>query len=591
MLDVLTPPLEPREIIENKRAIRRQLVGQEGLLEKRVALLGGSTIGEIKSILELFLLAQGIRPIFYEGQYGLYYEELAFDNPALQAFAPDIIYIHTTNKNITEYPKPGMDRAQREQLLESAFGRWSHMWCAAAERYQCVIIQNNFEMLPYRVMGNMDVVHANGRLKFINDLNARMYEYQRQTPRFYVNDINYLSALFGLDNWHDLRNWYLYKYALALDAIPLLCHNIASITKAVYGKNKKALILDMDNTLWGGVIGDDGVQNIRLGMETPEGMAFTDFQRYVKAVSETGVMLGVCSKNDEKNAMEGLNHLASELKREDFVSFKANWEPKHVNIEQAASEINIGLDSMVFADDNPAERQIVRGFLPQVEAVPLSNPEEYVRVLDRQGYFEVVALSADDLNRTNAYQQNILREAAQAQFQSYDDYLKSLNMICRVDKVHAGNIGRVTQLINKTNQFNLTTLRLNEGEVGTRTESTDYVMLCGQLLDRFGDNGIVIVLSAYITGEEAEIELFLMSCRVFKRQLEQAMLQEMVIRLKKAGIKRIKGVYLPTTKNALVKDFYAEQGFSNTIEGQFELDIEDYSQTKDFAMEIIRYDA
>lgn len=591
MFDILTPPLDPREIIGNKRAIRRQLIDQEGLLEKRVALLSGSTIGEIRNILELFLLAQGIRPIFYEGTYGSYYEELTFDNAVLSSFAPDIIYIHTTNKNIAEYPSPAMNQAQRDELLESTLRRWQQMWSAAAERYQCAIIQNNFEMLPYRVMGNMDAVHANGRLKFIADLNAAMYEYQQKTPRFYVNDINYLCALFGLDSWHDMKNWYLYKYALALDAIPMLCYNIASIVKAIYGRNKKALVLDLDNTLWGGVIGDDGVQNIRLGSETPDGMAYADFQRYVCAVSETGVILSVCSKNNEKIALDGLNHPSSILKRENFISFKANWEPKHINIEQTVRELNIGLDSVVFVDDNPAERQIVKGFLPQVETVPLSEPEEYIRDLDRQGYFEVVALSADDINRNAAYQANIQREAAQALFQSYDDYLRSLNMECRIDKCHAGNIARITQLINKTNQFNLTTLRLNEAEVKLRASSLDYIVLCGQLLDRFGDNGIVIVASAHIVGDEAEMELFLMSCRVFKRQLEMVMLHEMVIRLKRAGIKRLKGIYIPTAKNVLVKHFYVEQGFTEKGEGQFELSLEDYSKTDDFAMEIIRYDA
>lgn len=591
MIDVLTPPLNPKDIIGNKRAIRRQLISQNGLLEKRVALLGGSTIGEIKNILELFLLGQGIRPVFYEGTYGSYFEELAFENAALSAFKPDIIYIHTTNKNIAEYPAPGMSHDKREQLLESTMERWRQMWRAAGERYQCAIIQNNFEMLPYRVMGNMDAVHLNGRLRFISDINTAMYEYQSQTPRFFINDINYISASFGLDNWHDMKNWYLYKYALALDAIPLLCHNVASVIKAIYGKNKKALVLDMDNTLWGGVIGDDGAQNISLGAETPEGMAYADFQKYVKAVSKTGVLLGICSKNEEHNALDGLNHTSSVLKREDFVSFKANWEPKHINIEQAAQELNIGVDSMVFADDNPAERQIVRGFLPQVETVPLVTPEEYVKILDRQNYFEVVALSSDDINRNAAYHDNIKRQAAEASFQSYDDYLKSLSMACNVDKVHADNIARVTQLINKTNQFNLTTLRLNEAEVHMRASSPDYIMLCGQLSDRFGDNGIVIVLSARIAGEEAELELFLMSCRVFKRRLEMAMLHEMIMRLKKAGVKRLSGAYIPTAKNALVKDFYKEQGFSEIEENKFELNLDNYLNTKDFVMEIKRYDA
>jgi len=591
LLDVLTPPLNAKEILANKRAIRRQLAGQDGLLEKRIALLSGSTIGEIKNILELFLLGQGIRPVFFEGQYGLFYEDLVFDNPALREFAPDILYIHTTSKNIAQWPAPGMDSARREALLASEYGRWSQMWDAAAERYGCVVLQNNFEMLPYRVMGNMDAAHPNGRLRFISDLNARMYAYREQSSRFYINDIHYLSALFGLDAWQDARAWYLYKYALALDAIPLLSHSLATIIKAVYGKNKKALMLDMDNTLWGGVVGDDGPENIRLGPETPEGMAFSDFQKYVRAVSGTGVMLGICSKNDEQNALSGLEHPASALKREDFVSFKANWDPKHVNLEQAAGELNIGLDSVVFADDNPAEREIVTGFLPQVEAVPLTAPEDYVKTLDRQGYFEVAALSADDVNRNKTYQQNAQRAAAQALFSDYGEYLRSLEMVCRVDRFRAGNIGRVAQLINKTNQFNLTTLRLSEAEVQQRAEDPGYIGLCGQLTDRFGDNGIVIVLGARVNGDAAEMELFLMSCRVFKRRLEQVLLSEMIARLKRMGVRTLTGVYSPTAKNALVKDFYAGQGFKEIAEGRYELALDTYTQANDDVMEIQSYDA
>ncbi len=591
MIDLLTPPFDPQKILENKRALKKQLLLQEGLLEKRVALLGGSTIGEIKSILELFLLSHGIKPIFFEGQYGLYYEELAFENPALAEFHPDVIYIHTTSRNIMEYPRPGMSAEEREALLQGTFSRWSEMWQSATTRYGCVVLQNNFDMLPYRIMGNMDAVHRNGRLRFLSDLNALIYDFQLKNPRFHVNDINYLSACYGLDQWHDAKNWYLFKYALTPGAIPVLCHSVAAIIKAVYGKNKKALALDLDNTLWGGVIGDEGAENIRLGMETPEGMAFLEFQQYIGAVSDTGVILGVCSKNEEENALSGLSHPTSALKREEFASFKANWEPKHLNLQAMAKELNIGLDSIVFADDNPAERQVVRGFLPQVETVPLSVPEEYIRALDRQAYFETVSLSEDDLNRNSAYRQNMCREASRALFKDYEDYLRSLKMICRVDRFHSGNLGRVTQLINKTNQFNLTTARLSEAEAALRAEDPSYIALCGALTDRFGDNGIVIVLGARVKGEEAEMELFLMSCRVFKRRLEDAMLDEMIRRLKQAGVKKLTGLYFPTGKNALVKDFYLEQGFTAVSKERFELDLRGDAAQKYDAMEIVRYDA
>ena len=593
MLDSLTPPFDFNRILANKRAIRRQLVDREGLLEKRIALLGGSTLGEIRTILELFLLDRGIQPVFYEGAYASYFEELAFPNPALSDFAPDIIYVHTTFRNLTQFPHPAMTPEEREDLLTSTYVGWKGMWEAAAERYGAVIIQNNFEMPPYRVMGNMEAVHPNGSLRFIEDLNGRLYQYQRETARFHIQDINYLSALAGLDSWHDEKNWYLYQYALGLPAIPLLCHSLSSMIKALYGLNRKALILDMDNTLWGGIIGDDGLTGIELGPETPQGRAFADFQAYAGALSDRGVLLGISSKNDEANALEGLNHPSSRLKREDFVSFRANWEPKHQNLEAISRELNIGIDSLVFADDNPAERQAVEGFLPQVEVLPLSalEPEASVRLLDRRGYFEMVSLSQDDINRKAAYRDNIEREAIQTSFQDYDHYLRSLEMVCHVDTVHAGNVERVTQLINKTNQFNLTTLRLNQAEVEYRASSPDYLMLCGRLVDRFGDNGLVLVLSARMEGRLAEMELFLMSCRVFKRNLEDVMLHEAALRLREAGVKKLKGLFLPTAKNGPAEDFYKEQGFTDLGQGIYELDLEAGRTCRDFAMEIIRDDA
>lgn len=592
MLDVLTPPFDFHRILSHKRAIRKQLLARQDLLERRIAVVSGSTIGEIKSLLELFLLNQGIRPVFYEGLYGSYYEDLTFGSPELDAFEPDVIVIHTSFRNLTDFPVPGMDAGDRERLLETSFERWQSMWEVAADRYGCVLIQNNFEMPPERIMGNLDAVHPDGKLNFIQELNGLFYDYQRQTPRFLINDIHYLSALAGLDRWHDLRSWYLYRYALAPDCIPLLCHSLASIIKAVYGYNKKALILDLDHTLWGGVIGDDGVSGIQLGKETPEGMAYLDFQRYVKALTGVGILLGVCSKNEEASALEGLAHPASVLRQEDFVSFKANWTPKHENLEETARDLNLGLDSFVFADDNPAERQIVEGFLPQVETIPLSRsePEDFVRLLDRRGFFELISLSGDDINRQAAYRDNLQRETARASFTDYDDYLRSLEMICRIDRVHPDNLERVTRLINKTNQFNLTTLRLNEGEVERRAGSPDYLMRCASLEDRFGDNGIVLVLSARLDGEVAELELFLMSCRVFKRGLEEAVLHETLLCLQQAGIRQVRGYYFPTAKNDLVKDFYTQQGFVRKDEGVFDLNLDQLPVWDPSVMEIISYD-
>lgn len=584
----LEKPFSSSDIRLKKRQIRKSFLQQDNLVEKRIALLGGSTIGEIRNILELFLLKNGIKPIFHEGDYALFYEESVFENHSLEEFKPDIIYVHTSSKNIAEYPHPSFEAEERERLLQETFSRFGTAWESLSQKYHCPVIINNFEQLPYRIMGNADVWHPNGRNRFINDLNSLVYNFVNRKSGIYVNDIHYLSSKFGLERWFDSANWYLYKYALSLDAIPDLCYNISLIIKSIYGKNKKSLILDLDNTLWGGVIGDDGVDNIHLGIETPKGMAYAEFQSYLKSISELGIMLNICSKNEMDTAKSGFTHPSSVLKLDDFLVFKANWEPKHSNIQAIVKELNIGIDSVVFVDDNPAERDIVRGFLSDVSVPEMTNPENYIQNLDEKGYFEVTTLSKDDLQRNETYKQNSARESAQASFADYSEFLASLKMVNHVGKFTPSTIPRVTQLINKTNQFNFTTRRYTETEIQEISESDSYVTLWGRLEDKFGDNGIVTALIARIEGKRAFIDLWVMSCRVFKRSLEYAMFNTLVSTLKKLGVEELVGLYRLTAKNVILKDFYSDLGFSrmDSEDDDFVLSLNDYNCKEIGSMEI-----
>ena len=588
---LLQPPFNPSQIRLKKRPLRKELLSNPNLLEKRIAILSGSTIGEIKTTLELFLLNIGIKPLFYEGDYGLFYEESVFENSELNEFNPDIIYVHTSSKNILSYPRPGDTPAEREALLESTFSRFKSVWDSLSEKYHCPIIINNFELLPFRIMGNADAWHPNGRHHFITDLNTKIYEYVNNRIGVYINDIHYLSSSYGLGRWADSANWYLYKYALALDAIPELCYNLSLIIKSIYGKNKKTLILDLDNTLWGGVIGDDGVENIHLGIETAKGMAYAEFQSYLKGLSELGIMLNVCSKNEESIAKQGFNHPSSVLKEDDFLVFKANWEPKSKNIQDIVSELNIGIDSVVFVDDNPAERDIVRSFLPDVAVPEMTIPESYIQVIDKQGYFEVTTLSSDDLQRNETYKQNSARESAQASFTDYSEFLQSLNMVNHIGSFSPATIPRVTQLINKTNQFNFTTRRYTEAEIINISDSELYITLWGRLEDKFGDNGIVTAMIVSLHGKRAVIDLWVMSCRVFKRSLEFAMFETLIDQLRKRGIEELVGVYIPTAKNVILKDFYADLGFSRIEgeDGKYLLPLTDYKK-KDIDCMVIQYE-
>ncbi|MBQ5326846.1 MAG: HAD-IIIC family phosphatase, partial [Oscillospiraceae bacterium] len=337
-MSVLDYPFDSAYILQKKKSIKKELLAKDKFIDKKIAVLSGSTIGEIKNILELFLLNYGIRPEFKVGGYNRYFEELMFDDGSLKEFGPDFIYIHTSNKNIENLPVPQDSAEDVQAKLEKEFAKYKTV-VEKALSFGAVVIVNNFEMPFYRMYGNKDAVAVQGVVNFTTRLNLMIAEYIAGKDNVYLNDINYLSSLVGLDNWHNLENWYLYKYALSVDQIPQLAFSLAKIIKSALGKNKKSVVLDLDNTLWGGIIGDDGVEGIAIGNEQPAGMSYTEFQSYLKKLTGLGIMLNVCSKNEEAIAKQGFtDRKEAPLNVDDFICFKANWEPKSINIANIAKE-------------------------------------------------------------------------------------------------------------------------------------------------------------------------------------------------------------------------------------------------------------
>lgn len=567
MHNLLTYPFNPQTILKKRKSIRRELLASSGpcasaeaRIDKKIAVLGGSTTHDIISILELFLLDFGIKPEFYESEFGLYYEDAMFSEE-LSAFAPDLIYIHTSRRNIAAFPAPADTPESATELLNAQYSHFETMWEHIAEKYRCPVIQNNFELPFYRLLGNRDAWDHRGQTNFITRLNTKLYEYAAAHQDFYINDINYLSADYGLLQWSDPFYWHMYKYCLNLDAVPAISYNVACIIKSIYGKNKKALVLDLDNTLWGGVVGDDGVDGIEIGRETSMGQVYSEFQDYLKELRGYGVMLNVDSKNDEENALAGLNHPEGSLRPEDFISIKANWDPKDLNFTAIAQELNILPESMVFIDDNPAERAIVTAQVPGVSAPVMDAPEHYITALDRCGFFEATKLSKDDLSRNEMYKANTQRAELQKSFANYEEYLLSLEMRARIRPFEPVYIARIAQLTNKSNQFNLTTRRFTESEMQEISGDNSYITLYGRLTDKFGDNGVISVVLGRKEGDTLHIELWLMSCRVLKRSMEHAMLDQLVHRAQRDGVKKLRGYYYKTQKNGMVKDFYKDFGF------------------------------
>jgi FkbH-like protein len=567
--DMLRYPFDVPLIARKRRGLRAELLAGGPFTDVKVAILGGSTTADVEDFLELFLLSAGIRPTFYVSAFNRYYEEAVVDDLALRAFSPDVVFVHTTHRNVAVWPKLLGTESDVDAALAAELGRFAALWKNVLERTDCLLVQNNFDPPDVEPLGHLGATSPFGRSSFVARLNGSFAAAARRSPRLRLVDIHSLAARSGLAAWASARHWHHYRMALTTEGSALVAHSVAKIIRAAFGKSKKCLVLDLDDTLWGGIIGDDGVDGLRLGHETPEGEAFVAFQHYCLALKERGVLLAACSKNDAAVARSGFAHPDSVLSVEDFSAFVANWEPKPDNLRAIASILGIGLDALVFVDDNPAEQALVSRELPDVAVVRATHVTAFADVLDREGYFEPFTVGAEDLERASYVKANAARAGAVVGVVSagdYGTYLDSLEMTAEIGPITAAYVERVAQLVNKTNQFNLTTRRYTLAQVEAFARNTECIALYGKLSDRFGENGLVSVILARRDGIELHIDTWLMSCRVLKRSFELAMFDALVSTARRRGIVSLVGRYAPSAKNAMVAGHYEALGFARAAE-------------------------
>jgi FkbH-like protein len=413
------------------------------------------------------------------------------------------------------------------------------------------------------ILGNMDAFSSGGESRFLTHLNLAFAVEASRRPKLMIQDVHGLSGRIGLKNWFDWDRFFSYKLLLTPEANLELARSLNSMIRAIYGKSRKVLVLDLDNTLWGGVIGDDGVDKIQIGRETPQAEAYTAFQEYCLSLRNRGILLAVCSKNNDEVARAGFEHPDSILKLEHISCFKANWEPKHENILAIAQELNLGVDSFVFADDNPAERAIVQAQIPGIAVPDIGNEvSRYAAIIQAGRYFEPASLSKEDLERAALYANNSKRAAQASKFANYGEYLDAREMTAEIDGFKPVYLERIAQLTNKTNQFNLTTRRYTLAEMEAASKDLNTIHLYGKLSDRFGDNGLISIVLGHREEDALLLDLWLMSCRVLKRDMEKAMLDAVAERAHAMGIRKLYGLYLPTKKNGMVADHYLQLGFT-----------------------------
>jgi len=532
----------------------------------RLALLSSCTIDHLLPAIRVAGLRHRLLIEVYAGSFGQYRQELLAPASALRDFRPDIILFSLTAHEAIAGVPLGSTRDEADQAMVRASEDLQRLWRAAQETCKAIVIQQSFLDVSEPLFGSYDQHVPGTPTRLIARLNDLLTDTAGRGHVLWL-DIARASARDGLDNWFDTARWLQGKIEIAPQSAARYGELVVRLIAAHRGQSKKCLALDLDNTVWGGVIGDEGIEGIRLGQGSAVGEAHAALQRYAKQLKDRGVILAVCSKNDLATAEAAFcNHPEMVLRRSDIAAFVANWDDKAKNLRAIAKQLNIGLDSLVFVDDNPAERARIRESLPTVAVPELPpDPAHYVRCLADAGYFEAISFTEEDRHRSAQYAANAEREALREVSQSMDDFLRGLNMSVAFGPIAPIDLTRAAQLINKTNQFNTTTRRYSDEELSELATLQEHMTLQFRLFDRFGDNGLVSVMILRPIPSEPgvlEIDTWVMSCRVFGRQLEFEAMNIAVEQARKRGIHTFRARYIPTKKNGVISGLYASLNFS-----------------------------
>jgi FkbH-like protein len=527
----------------------------------RVALLSDAAAQRFEPLLRALFSYRGVDASIYTAPFGAMELEAYNAGSEMYRFQPDVIAV----LNAVQALRADFGRRKGDALafVNETAARITRVWEAVHSHIPAVVIQSNF-VLPYeRFFGNFDHKAPESFYAAVSNLNGLIAQAAREHRSVFINDVEAVASWVGRRSWFDDRFWDLAKSLCAQEYLPAVAANVVDIAMAARGQTIKCIVLDLDNTLWGGVIGDDGLEHIQLS-EHGDGEAFYRLQCYLRELHRRGILLAVCSKNDPHNALLPFEkHPEMVLKRDHIAVFVANWNDKADNIRKIRETLNISLDSMVFLDDNPFERNMVRELLPGIVAPELpEDPADYVRAICELNLFETISFSEEDARRTELYSQESRRKEAAARFDSVDAFLESLDMRITVARFDSLHLPRIAQLIQRSNQFNLTTWRLSEAECESLMKDARWIPLYAKLADRLGDHGLISVVILERCEDEVVIREWLMSCRVLARGVEQFLMTRVFEEARRLGVKRVTGQYIPTAKNGMVEKFFAQFGFS-----------------------------
>jgi FkbH-like protein len=534
----------------------------------RLAVMASSTVDHLIPAIRVGALRRRLLLNVYTGAFGQQRQELLDPDSRLHNFSPHaILFSFAEHESVGGVPLAAT-RSEAEEALDKSVADLSVLWRKARDDLKAIVIQETCLNVSDPIFGSYDRLVPGAPSQLVSVFNERLAEAAARDSVLLL-DIARLGERDGIDEWFDAARFLQAKITVSQHAASLYGDMVARLIAAQRGLSKKCLVLDLDNTLWGGVVGDDGLDGIVLGPGTGAGEAHLSLQRYAKQLKERGIILAVCSKNDSNLAASVFrDHPEMILRRSDITAFVVNWEDKAQNLARIARDLNIGLDSLVFVDDNPVERARIRESLPEVSVPELpDDPTYYVRCIARAGYFEAISFTVEDRRRAVDYAANAERAALRVSSQSLDDFLGGLQMSMTFGPFAPVDLARVAQLVNKTNQFNPTTRRYSADELAALAAAPENVTLQFRLADRFCDNGLIsaIILRPDPENERVlDIDTWVMSCRVFGRQVEAEALAVTVETARLGKVRMFRASYIPTPRNAVVAKLFPSLGFAET---------------------------
>ena len=531
----------------------------------KIALLSSFTIDPLGMYLDIKSRLVGLYPEIYIGPFNQYQQEIIDEGSKLYAFKPDVVILAVQAESLLgeDFCSEFVKSSGKERYQTEIIDQFERLLSLLTSRTDSLVLVNNFIVPSFTPFGILDNKVDMGLKSFFYGLNQRLTDLYRESTQVYVVDLEGVASKHGKSRCLNFQMYYRGSFVFSGSFLSVIADEYMGYIKALKNLSRKCIVLDLDNVLWGGIIGEDGFDGIRLGKDSP-GNAYVDFQRLLLSYYNRGIILAINSRNNYEDAIKVIReHPYMVLREKHFAAMRINWQDKVQNMIELAEEINVGLDSMVFVDDNPREREQIKQALPQVLVVDIPpSPFLYRQALESPNDFNVLALTEEDKMRGEMYYARRMRKQLEKSMVSLEDFLRSLEMKIVIKHADDFTLPRITRLINKTNQFNLTTRRYTDVEIKKMRENRDeFDIYSLQVIDKFGDEGIVGVAIVRKEPQTWILDSFLMSCRVIGRKVETAFLAKIVADARKKDISTIVGEYIPTQKNAPVKSFYLDHGF------------------------------